>query len=409
MALTLFEAAKAHRNPLARGLMMEIATSDQFIAKLRMSPKVGSAFSYNRENALPTAEFVSPSHTSLTESSATFDNVTVPIRMLVSDVDVYQFPAGAQSSENDQTALQLQQKAKSAGRTIADKAINGAYATSVTYTPTVLAIDASSVSAFGDSNYFGKGTLKYVHSTTTWSWRAPGDRDFGAGVVAATDGTYTLSSDNPNKKLTLTLDVSDATADFVADVQINSTNNEPDGLKKMITTAQTVSSSGANGDALSFDAFDKLIDLVKHQDDPAFVCNSAILRKYFGLVRALGGTTPEHVAIPGISAPVPTYRGIPILKCDNVASNESKGSGTTLSSLYLVDFAPEHGFWAGVASDGSMNFDASPASVPVMGLKYEDVGILEDKDARRSRIKWYGAYALGSTLSAARASELVTA
>lgn len=408
MGLTLFEAAKLHRNPLARGLMMEVATSDQMIAKLRMIPKLGSAFVYNRENTLPSAGFVSPTAT-ISESSATFDQVSVPIRLLVSDVDVYSFPAGAQGSENDQTAIQLQQKAKAAGRTIADKAINGAFATTVTYTPTVLAIDASVVSAFQDSQYFGKGSLKYVHSTTTWSYRAPGDKDFGAGVVAATDGSYTLSSENPNKKLTLTLDVSDATADFVSDVAITSSNDEPDGLKKIVTSAQTVASSGANGDALSFDVFDKLIDLVKHQDDPAFLANSAIIRKYFALCRALGGTTPEHMAVPGVTGPVPTYRGIPILKCDNIASNEAKGSASTLSSLYLADFAPEHGFWAGVASQGSMNFDASPQSVPVMGLMYENVGTLETKDARRSRIKWYGGFALGSTLAAARASELVTA
>jgi hypothetical protein len=410
-ALTVYEASKLYRNPLAAGLLTEIATSDQLIAKLKMVPKQGSAFSYVRENALASAEFVSPGHTSLTESSTTFDQVTCPIRMLVSDIDIYNFATETSGGGVDQMATQISKKAKAAGRTIADKAINGAYATSVTILGAGAsgpAIDAITVSPLSDTDRQGKGTIKYVHTGTFWSYRGPGDLTFGAPVAIAADGSATLTSANPSKWATITVDVSDIAADTAFDVTIVSTSNEPDGLKKLVTSAQTITSVGASGDALAFATMDSLIDLVKVPGDLAFVANAAILRKFFVLSRALGGNGAEMLNVPGVTGPVPSYRGIPILKCDNIGSNETK-SVSTLSSMYLVNFNAEEGFYAGVASSGSMNFDASPMSTSVMGLRFEDVGNLEDKDARRMRIKWYGAFGLGSTLAAARASELVTA
>ena len=41
---------------------------------------------------------------------------------------------------------------------------------------------------------------------------------------------------------------------------------------------------------------------------------------YFGLARASGGRTPEHLSIPGYANRTPTYRGIPIVVDDNINS-----------------------------------------------------------------------------------------
>src|SRR5690606_3482401 len=104
------------------------------------------------------------------------------------------------------------------------------------------------------------GELKYTHTGTFWAYRAPGDRDFGANVACATDGTYRLYSDNPSKWVDVTLDVGDASADGRSAIEFASTTNEPDGLEKMcdLVRAPTL----ADGDDFSFDILDSLLDQV---------------------------------------------------------------------------------------------------------------------------------------------------
>lgn len=412
-ALTLYEASKLSRNPLARGVMLAVATSDEMLSRMPMVPTAGESFMYNREKALPTAEFVAPDHTSLTESSATFDRVTVPVRLLITDIDVMLFSELQQGDTNAQTATQLEKKLKAVGRKIAEKAISGAYGTGYTLSgPTVspgLAIDAIVMGPHQDSDRQGPGTFKYTHTGTFWQYRAPGDRTFGPQVACAADGDFTLVSDNPSRWVTVTLDVSDATANGEVNVIYTSTTNEPDGLIKLMSSGQVIAATGAAGDALTLDRMDQMIDeSVKVRNNLAFVCNSKLKRKFYQQVRALGGAGLETVTLPGVSGTVPAYRGIPILQNENIPSNESKGGTSTLSSMFLIDFS-EEGFHARVAaSGGTINVDADPRSMPIMGLRVRDVGELEAKEARRTRVSWYGAFALGSDLACARGKNLIT-
>lgn len=414
VSMTLAEAAKLSRNPLAAGIMLGVATTDEMLAMLPFVPKPGESFIYNREKALASAEFVSPDHTSLTESASTFDRVIVPIRILASDVDVYNFAEEQMGETNSQRGVQVIKKAKAAGRAIASKAISGGYVTGHTLSAQPASwggagIDAVTAGPWLDSGRHGPGNVRYTHVGTLWAFRAPGDVTYGANVAAASDGDYVLPSSNPNKFIVVTLDVSDAAADGVYTIEFTSTTNEPDGLLKMLTTGQTISAAGADGDALSFSVLDELIDeKVKVRERLAFVMNGRLKRKYFALVRALGGTDPVHVTVPGLTGPVPSYRGIPILQNDNIPSTESKGTATTLSSVLLASFVAEEGFWAGCGS-GALNVEADPRNVSVMGFRVRDVGDLEQKDAKRTRVTWYGAFALGSELAAARAKNIITA
>lgn len=414
MALSLYEAAKLSRNPLARGVMLGVATSDELISQLPMMPVAGEATMYNREKSLPTAEFVAPDHASLTESSATFDRVLVPLRLLVTDLDVYDFVEEQMADTNAQRASQLAQKLKAVGRKIADKLITGGFVTSATISEATtspgLAIDAVVAGPHHDSDRHGPGSIRYTHAGTLWAYRAPGDRTYGANVAAAADGTITLLSDNPNRWIQITLDVSDATADGEVHIRFASTTNEPDGLNKLISSGQEIAATGAAGDALTFDVLDQLIDeKVKVRERLCFVMNSKLKRKFYGLARALGGAGIETVNLPGVTAPVPAYRGIPILQNDWITSAESKGGATTLSSVYLISLG-EEGFHARVGMGGTaMNVDADPRAARIMGLRIRDVGDLEGKEAKRTRVSWYGTFALGADLAAARAKNLITA
>jgi hypothetical protein len=412
---TLFEAAKNAPNPQTAAMYLAVATSDEMISQLDMRPKSGESFVYTREKGLPSAEFVSPTHTTLAESGQEADRVSVPMRLLVSDVDTYIFTQVQQSGLREQMGIQLAGKLKAAGRLIANKAINGRFATTTTLDRAFAGITAVVAGPLQDSDRHGPGVLKldYDAGGSELFYQAPGDRTFGvATAVPGADGTVRVVSDNPNRYIDVTLDVSAiGTTDLEFVVRVSVNTNEPDGLKYLIPSSMTVPSAAgdANGSALSYDTLDQLIDLVKTNGSLRFVANASIIRKFLALERGLGGTTPEHTMLPGIGAPVPMYRGIPMLRNDWILSDETKGSGTTLSSLYLVDFGPgEEGYFAGVSQEGASDVMLTPRDVRMMGLNVRMVGELEGKEAIRQRVSWYGGFAVGSELAAARATELVT-
>jgi hypothetical protein len=422
-ALNMFEAAKISRNPLTRGIMLGLATTNELFGIFPWVQKVGNAWQYDREKALPTVEFVSPTHTAITESSGTFDQVTAQMRLIASDVDVYNHTQNQNDPNGDPRAVQLGMKLKALGMSLQTKMFTGSYVTSFTVSNAAvtpgLAVDAAVPSAHTDSDRLGPGSLRYTHTGTFWAYRAPGDRTYGPNVAAASDGTYTLVSDNPNKKLLVTLDVSDATADGECMISFTSTTHEIDGVNKLIPSGQIVASSGANGDALSFDVMDRLLyEKVKVRSDLYFVMNAALKRKFMALVRSSsGGMTPEQLSLPILGMDgqpavmrVPQYNGIPILQVDDIPSNEAKGGASTLSSLYLVSLTPEVGLYGGVQAVGrEVMADLDPRRARIMGVRLYEFPQLEGKAAQRTRVEWFGAIALGSELAAARASELVTA
>lgn len=413
MALTLYDAAKRSRDPIARDIFLGIATADETIAKLRMERVSGKAFSWGREGTISEPAFVTPTHTSISEGTGTDDMVSVPLRLLVGDADVYLFAEEQMSDLGSQTANELRRKLKGAGRVIGRKMITGGFATSATITPSIAGVTFSRVAPGVDSDRFGPGDIKFQTGANRLSWRAPGDRTYGAEVLVPSNGTYRLSSDNPSKWIEVTIvSASLPGAGTESNITISSTTNEPDGLLTWIpkTSSQTRLSTGTDGDALSFAILDQLIDeMVRTRGDLAFVGNAKLKAKFMALLRTAGGLTAGELRVPGINGPVPGYRGIPFLQNDNVPSNESKGSGSTLSSLFLVDFETD-GFMAGVGGAGEDRLiDMSPVQSRVMGVRVRSVGELEDKEAVRTRVSWYGAFGLKSELAAARAAELITA
>ncbi len=415
MALTLYDAHKRSKNAITRGLFLAIATSDEMLSMLQMKRISGMADVYNREKALPGAEWVAPDHSSIAESSGTDDQVTAPLRLMVSDVDTYDFVEDQMSDEGSQMADQLDRKLKAAGRTIALAAIEGGYTTGATISPAMGGTTFSSAGPHQDSKAFGPGDLKFVLSGTLMSYRAPGDRDYGTPVNVGSNGTYTLTSDNPNKYIRVTVVAASLPgSNTEVNITFTSSTNQPDGLKKALplTHGQTVASTGSNGDSLTFGVLNKLIDqkVKTRSGQLAFVGNALLKSKLLNLFAAQGGSTAGELALPGFNAKVPTYRGIPFLQNDNIPSNESKGSASDLSSLFLVDFGAE-GFGMSVGGRGEQGLISrlTPMEVRIMGLRVRQVGELESKEAQRQRVSFYGAFTLRSELAAARAAELITA
>lgn len=415
MATTLLEAGRATQNDFSAAVLKELVLADEMLPLIPFVPHPGMGFTYQREMSIGSFAMLPDSGGTIAESSGADETISVQNRQAVADFYVQ---AMAQEFTNEYLKQALK-KTKKAGRVVADKIINGGNITGFTLssgtiftqggsasTPYVDSISA--YSSYMDSDRRGPGSIKYTHAGTFLQFRAPGDAEYGAQVACASDGSYTLYSVNTSKWITVSLDVSDATANTEALITFTSSTYDFDGLKVLIPPGQVRASSGASGDALSLAIMDELIHSVYTGTNRYFIMNAAVIRKFNALIRAAGGATMMETA-SGIM--VPSYNGIPILRNDNIASNETK-SVSTLSSVYLVSLDPDEGVFMGACGGESFNVNADPRDASLMGFRLQNLGPIQDGTKGNvigGRLAFYGGLALGSTKSAARAKEIVTA
>jgi len=142
--------------------------------------------------------------------------------------------------------------------------------------------------------------------------------------------------------------------------------NQPTGIFNLVTAGQTLALGGA---VYSLDLLDQLIDLVKPGKPDAILMSKRSRRQLKALMRASGSQIENDLNKFGQR--ISYYDGIPIVVDDNIS--DAGGVGTNQSKIAAVKF----GFNTGVC--GLMNGM----------IQAEDVGNLETKDARRTRLKWY--------------------
>ena len=407
-AQTLYDAFKASRNSFQTLMLKKIATTDQLFAVLPWRMKPGESFSYTREKALPNFAFLADDHTTVASSAATQEVVTIPTREGAQDIIMRNHADEAVGSSNE--LGQIRGGFKAAGRKIAQTAVVGGYVTGITVEDFAGTYVTALVACGGllDSTRYGAGLLKYTHSGTYLQFRAPGDKAYGPQVACAADGNYTLYSDNPSKWVTLTLDVSEATANAERTIAFTSTTNEFDGMQVLCSPGQVRSSGGTNGDDLTFAILDELLDSVKVRENRAFIMPALLKRKLAALYRALGGT--QMTTLPNTGEKVLSYNEVPILINDWIPATESKGSASTLSSVYLAALVPDEGVYMGVPGGAQQQVDADPRKANVMGFRLHELGQIQGgPSGHGKRICWYGGMAVGSDLALARAKELITA
>jgi len=416
MAYTYLQAASLARNPLSQGVFKAVATLNELIARLQWLEVPGTSHDFVREGALASAEFVDLAAVSLTESSSQGDQTSAVLRLISSDLDIYNYTSNLNTPNGDPRAWQTAQKLRAGGQLIQSKMITGSNVTGfVTTTGSPGAAVTAAVPSSGqDSILQGPGSLRYTNTGTFWAYRAPGDIDFGPDVACASNGTYTLVSVNRSKTVAVTLVVASATANGECPLRFTSSNKEPDGVQKLCSAAQTIVSVGASGDALTFDKLDELIlEKVKIKEDRVFLMNAKLKRKYLALARTASLSERMALEVIGPDGKIgmqefPSYGGIPILQVDDIPSNETK-TVSTLSSVYLVSLAPRIGFHGVVQAEGDMmNVALDPYDARIGGFKLYDLGQRESKPAAGIRMEWYGAFGLGSPLALGRASEITT-
>jgi len=170
-------------------------------------------------------------------------------------------------------------------------------------------------------------------------------------------------------------------------------SKEFDGLRKLIDTEsahEQLISMGGTGATLTLAKLDELIDAVKGGKPDMLLMSRRSRRKINALVRAAGGMTETDRDKWGNF--VQLWDGVPIGVNDwildthvLVSGLETATTGGTCSVIYAVQFG--EGALCGLTSPGH--------------LQAEPVGPLENKDASRTRVKWYVSLALFSSVKAA--------
>ena len=111
MALTLAEAAKLSNDVLLQGVIETIIKDSPILQRMPFIEIVGNGLTYNREATAPTAGFFDVGDT-WTESTPTFTQQTVTLKIMGGDADIDNFLIATRSNLQDLQSAVVQLKAK---------------------------------------------------------------------------------------------------------------------------------------------------------------------------------------------------------------------------------------------------------------------------------------------------------
>ena len=111
MALTLAEAAKLSNDLLLQGIIETIIKDSPVLQRMPFIEIVGNGLTYNREATAPSAGFFDVGDT-WTESTPTFTQQTVTLKIMGGDADIDNFLIATRSNIQDLEAAVVQLKAK---------------------------------------------------------------------------------------------------------------------------------------------------------------------------------------------------------------------------------------------------------------------------------------------------------
>lgn len=171
------------------------------------------------------------------------------------------------------------------------------------------------------------------------------------------------------------------------------TGNTFSGMLSLVSVPQTIY-AGTNGGQLTFTLLDQLLDLVKDKDGQVdFIMSSfSMRRKFFELLRALGGASINDVLTLPSGRSVPVYRGVPWFVNDFIPTNLVRGtSGAVCTAIF-----------AGTFDDGSNKYGVAGLTAKgAAGLRIQNVGAKENADETITRVKMYCGFANFSQLGLA--------
>lgn len=171
------------------------------------------------------------------------------------------------------------------------------------------------------------------------------------------------------------------------------------GLTTLCDAGQIIASTGANGDAFTFETLDALLSLVVDKDGVVdyIACNVRTINQYRSKLRALGGANITEVVELPSGEEVPAYGGVPMFRNDYISVGQTRGTATNATTIFAGTFDD------GSRTHGITGLTATQAS----GIQVVDVGEKEDADEHIWRVKWYCGLALFSSKGLAMATGII--
>ncbi|MET2951333.1 major capsid protein [Vibrio owensii] len=345
-------AENISNNQLIAGVIEEIITEESLYWMLPFVQVNGKAYVYNREVRLADSEFLGINQ-EVPEDDSEFKSVTTHLKILIGDVDVDKFVDTTMSDTNNQKAIQLAMKAKGMGRRFKDALINGKTKRTNPNTGADIAAD-----------------LKEEFEGVRKIWKS--------GLA---DASYTHPGEDPNG-------VPDKDGD---DPTFNGWQKHwvtqvihMDGSSPLTGNAP-VEDDALSAEAITFEKLDELLDAIPGDAD-FLMMRKDTYRAYKALLRTTGATTPEMMMIRNFGQ-VPQHDGTPIIINDYLPTlTDADGNKyTEIYALRTNEVDGLHGLYGGSNA----------------GIVVEDIGTVQNKDATRTRLKWYAGLALKSTKSMA--------
>ncbi len=410
--ITIVEARKRTNYLLAGQILQSSSETDNFFQFIKWESVFGAAdvYTYLRRKGKVPGRWRSPGEIVTEFDNPLMSRVTVQLREMVNRTAIRQYVKTNMSNAVSQKMVNRIELVKDMARDVARSAITGQFMDTC-----VIAAGGGIVSAtlltgpikpgpfFVDG--MGSGTLYFDAPNGTLAFKAPGDSAPGAGVLIANGQTVTIKGDNDAYYLTMTIQTVPAGSGH-SELTFSSSTKQPDGLVSLVSDTQTIKARGPNGDAMSFDILDELVermDKFGDENETAFVMHTRQFRALKARGRGLGGAKIEDKMF-GENLRMPTYEGRPILTTKYVP-DIALGTSPTTHSVFCVNMNPERGFFGIAAGDetgeGIQSVDV-PDGSPVMGFKIRDLGMSRDSNGEEEMVVWNGGYGMKAVQGSAQ-------
>lgn len=205
-----------------------------------------------------------------------------------------------------------------------------------------------------------------------------------AGDVDVDKFLQTTMGDTNNQKAIQIAEKAKGLARKFQNTLINgsSTTNpkEFDGLEKLCPASQVIT-AGDTATALTLSLLDELLDKIPLGAD-CLIMRGEHIRAFRALMRAAGGNNAVDLMIKEFGRPMLTHNGVVILRNDFIP--EYDVSSVKCANIYAARFNEVNGVHGIYGGDNA-------------GIVVEEIGTVQNKDATRTRVKWYVGTALKAT------------
>ncbi|MDC9582343.1 phage major capsid protein [Xenorhabdus sp. PR6a] len=142
-----------------------------------------------------------------------------------------------------------------------------------------------------------------------------------------------------------------------------------DGIPKLIHNDQKIVADSA----MTFSMLDELVDAVKDLGADAIMMRSEHIRAYRALLRTVN-VGPQEIMIENFGRPMLTHNGVPFIVNDFIpVVGDTKAKK---ADIYCLHLSEENGLTGLYGGDNA-------------GIVVESIGTVQNKDATRTRVKWY--------------------